>query len=320
MADNTTNNIVAYIDLLAFSNHVRENTSDALMAMNNYNTIISTKLRDELINLASSYPIELQQLAKNHSIDSFDYFLPFSDSVFLMSSKCSSFIKQLGSFVLQSFTISSHFYSNPIDPSHPEKNYINNYSIDSNGQLVVHQDFCNYYPALFRGGLAYGEAFPIELLSVIDKKSAKSKVLTGSAVVDAVRLESKVKGPRLLFRKDVFDQLDGDAKVYCRILPEENGLFEILWPALIFIKQNEESQDMGELSKMYELIVPAFNLWKAYNHTLFSAHYFNFIELIVAATIQWFDKQCGLKDFAVSKISDWMNKNELKDKMDLGKY
>lgn len=37
-------NIVAYIDLLAFSNHIRENTNDALMAMNNYNTILSTKI------------------------------------------------------------------------------------------------------------------------------------------------------------------------------------------------------------------------------------------------------------------------------------
>ena len=61
MADNTTNNIVAYIDLLAFSNHVRENTSDALTAMNNYNTIISTKSRDEILNPVSSYPPRLSE-------------------------------------------------------------------------------------------------------------------------------------------------------------------------------------------------------------------------------------------------------------------
>lgn len=30
------NHIVAYIDLLAFLNHLRENTNDALKAMNNY--------------------------------------------------------------------------------------------------------------------------------------------------------------------------------------------------------------------------------------------------------------------------------------------
>ena len=59
-------NIVAYIDLLAFSNHVRENTGDALMAMNNYNTILSTKIRDELVNPVASYPEGLKELAKMH--------------------------------------------------------------------------------------------------------------------------------------------------------------------------------------------------------------------------------------------------------------
>ena len=54
--------IVAYIDLLAFSNYLRENTSDALMAMNNYKTILSTKIRDEITNPVSSYPKELQEL------------------------------------------------------------------------------------------------------------------------------------------------------------------------------------------------------------------------------------------------------------------
>lgn len=320
MGNSTNNNIVAYIDLLAFSNHLRENTSDALMAMSNYNAIISTKLRDELTNPVSSYPKELQLLAKNHSVDSFDYFLPFSDSVFLMSNDCSAFIKQLGSFVLQSFTFTSHFYSNPIDPTKPEKNNIINYSIDANGQLVVKEDTCNYYPALFRGGLAYGESFPIELLSVVDHTHSKSKVITGKAVVDAVHLESKVKGPRLVFNKDVFDQLNEEAQVYCRELPEEKKLYEILWPALIFIKQNEACLNKQEFGKMNDLLLPAYNLWKAYNHTLYSAHYFNFIELIIASTIQWFDKECELKNFAVEKITEWMSKNELKDKIDLSKY
>lgn len=314
------NNIVAYIDLLAFSNHLREDTSDALMAMNNYNTILSTKIRDEITTPVSLYPKGLQELAKKHSIDSFDYFLPFSDSVFLMSSDSSSFIKQLGSFVLQSFTLTAHFYKRPIDPSKPEKGYINNYSINKDGEVVVNLGECNYYPALFRGGIAYGEAFPIELYSIIDKKPSKAKVITGKAVVDAVGLESKHKGPRLVFGQDVFDQLNDDARDYCRIIPEASNLYEILWPALIYIKQNETFQCEQEMSKMSDLIIPAYNLWKAYNHTQVSSHYFNFIELIIASTIQFFDKKCQLKEFAKSKIIEWINSNELKDKIIINKY
>lgn len=314
------NNIVAYIDLLAFSNHLRENTSDALMAMNNYNTILSTKIRDEMTNPVSSYPEGLQELAKKHSIDSFDFFLPFSDSVFLMSNDCSSFIKQLGSFVLHSFTLTSRFYENPIDPSNPEKGSIINFSTNENGNLEVNQGECNYYPALFRGGLAYGEAIPIELYSVLDKNPTKSKVITGKAVVDAVRLESSVKGPRLVFCQDVFDQLNDDARDYCRIIPEASNLYEILWPALIYIKQNETFQCEQEIYKMSDLIIPAYNLWKAYNHTLVSSHYFNFIEMIIASTIQFFDKKCQLKEFAKCKITEWINNNDLKDKVDINKY
>ena len=318
------NNIVAYIDLLAFSNHLRENTSDALMAMNNYNTILSSKIRDEINHPVPSYPEELQELAKMHSIDSFDFFLPFSDSVFLMSSDCSSFIKQLGSLVLQSFTLTAHFYTNPIDPSKPEKGYINNYSINKNGEFVINQGECNYYPALFRGGLAYGEAFPIELSSVIDKTPSKAKVITGKAVVNAVHLESSVKGPRLVFFQDVFDQLDEDARDYCRIIPENSNknstMYEILWPALKYIKQNETFQCQQEIQNMNDIIIPAYNLWKAYNHTPFSAHYFNFIELIIASTIQFFDKKCQLKAFAINKIQEWTNKYGIQDKIDIGRY
>ena len=313
-------NIVAYIDLLAFSNHVRENSGDALMAMNNYNTILSTKIRDELMNPVSSYPQGLQELAKMHSIDSFDYLLPFSDAVFLMSHDCNSFIKQLGSFVLQSFTITSHFYRDPIDPANPEKGTVNHISIDENGQLKVSKDTCNYYPALFRGGLAYGEAFPIELSAVIDKKSSVSKVITGAAVVEAVKLESGVKGPRLIFKEDVYGQLDNDTSIYCRVIPERSDTYEVLWPAMEYIKQNDIDQCAQEISKMYDLLVPAYNLWKAYNHTIYSAHYFNFIELIVASTIQLFDQKFGLKTHAKEAIKKWVKGNELRDKIDLDKY
>ena len=314
------NNVVAYIDLLAFSNHLRENTSDALMAMNNYNTILSSKIRDTRINPVLSYPEELRELAKIHSIDSFDFFLPFSDSVFLMSSDCSSFIKQLGSFVLQSFTLTAHFYRDPIDSSKPEKGHIINYSIAKDGNVVVNEGECNYYPALFRGGLAYGESFPIELSSVVDRNLEKTKVITGKAVVNAVRLESSVKGPRLVFCQDVFEQLNSDAQDYCRTIPESNNMYEILWPALKYIKQNDVRQCEQEIQNMYETIVPAYNLWKAYNHTPFSAHYYNLIELIIASTIKFFDRKCNLKNYAKNKIFDWINNNELKDKIDINRY
>ncbi len=315
-----SNNIVAYIDLLAFSNHLKDNLRDALMSMNNFNTILSTKILDELINPISTYPGGLKELAQIHSINSFDYFLPFSDSVFLMSKDCNTFIKQLGNFVLESFTISSHFYKNPLDPASPEKGSIINYSIGEDGALQTINDTCNYYPVLFRGGLSYGEAFPIDLFNINNKTFQKSKVITGKAVVEAVALESKVKGPRLIFSTTVFDQLEHDANDYCRAIPEDNGFYEILWPAMKFITQNNRFLNKQEFDRFYDLAKPIYNLLKAYNQTPYSIHYFNFIELIIASTIQFFDKKCYLKEFAKQKIASWIKGNDLKDKIDLSIY
>ena len=77
---------VAFLDLLAFSNHVRENTQDALLAFTTYRTILETKLTDDLVHPPTSYsnPI-LEDLATRHSVNSFNHFLPFSDSVFISS-------------------------------------------------------------------------------------------------------------------------------------------------------------------------------------------------------------------------------------------
>ena len=314
------NNIVAYIDLLAFSNHLRENTNDALMAMNNYNTIMSTKIRDDITNPVLSYSTELQELAKSSSVDSISYFIPFSDSIFLMSDDCNRFIKQLGDFVLRSFTITADFYRDPIDPSHPEKGKIINFKIDDKGNLITEDGICNYYPAIFRGGLAYGESIPVELFSKVTNKPSKSTIITGKAVVDAVKLESSVKGPRLVFEQNVYDLLDVDTKIYCRRTPEKSDLYEILWPALLYIKQNDPSLNKQEFSKISELLLPAYNLWKAYNHTLYASQYFNLIELIIASTIQFFDQSLNLKTFVVDALSKNLIIKELSGKIDLNNY
>lgn len=60
------NKIVAFIDLLAFSNNVRKNTGDAMMAFSNYNAILHSKIREGAAHPIESYPAELQELAKIH--------------------------------------------------------------------------------------------------------------------------------------------------------------------------------------------------------------------------------------------------------------
>lgn len=89
---------VAFLDLLGFSNTVSNSADEALSMLESYNSIIHLGILDSKINPSESYSIELKELAKRHSTESFCDFLPFSDSIFITSDNCSDFLMQLGSF------------------------------------------------------------------------------------------------------------------------------------------------------------------------------------------------------------------------------
>ncbi|WP_041502587.1 hypothetical protein [Sanguibacteroides justesenii] len=302
--------IVAYIDLLAFSNHVRKNTGDAMMVFSNYNTILHSKIRDSIAHPVDSYSSELQELARNTSIDSFEYFIPFSDSIFIVSDDVNSFIPQLSSFVYGCFHITSHFYINPQDSSDPTKGEMVSFSFDDNNNLSSKYIDSHYYPTIFRGGMAYGEVFPIELWNIVDKGPEKRKSLAGKAVVRAVELESKIKGPRIVFDIEMFEQIDEQIKNrYIRKI-EGTEFYEILWPAIKYIPQN----GFSDAQSFYEMFTCAINLWKGYNHTPYSMHYFSFIELIVASTLQFFEA-IGYKNEALEMVKTAIKQKGLEDKI-----
>ena len=192
---------VAYLDLLAFSSHVRDNLPDALMAFTTYSKILETKLKDNSLYPPTSYTDQISKdCAKKMSVDSFSNFLPFSDSIFITSEEPNLFIKQLGTFVLRCFK----FALNTFDYNTFTK-----------------------YPTLFRGGIAIGEAIPIELIGIVKGKQQIIPNIAGEAVVKAVALEQKVKGPRIVFGKDFFEKLDKSTKVYISETKEDKDLYEL---------------------------------------------------------------------------------------------
>lgn len=289
MTERIKEKVVAFLDLLAFSNHIRENTDDALMAFTIYRSTLETKITDNHLHPPTSYqdPI-LQDLAERSSVSSFNNFLPFSDSVFISSDEPNLFLKQLGLFVLHCFTSTSTNYEDPCDPSNPTK--VVHVFNDNTTQEQ------NWYPTLFRGGIAFGEVRDIELTGIVKNNPLKIVNLAGKAVVRAVALESKIKGPRIVFEKELFDKLDNQTKVYISET-EVKGLYELLWTGLIYVPSNGE-REVDQFSKLF---VPAVNLWKAYNHTPFSEHYFKFIELVVIGTLKVFEAN-GHKNYAVEHV------------------
>ena len=269
------NKIVAFIDLLAFSNNVRKNTGDAMMAFSNYNAILHSKIRDGIAHPVDSYPKELQELAKSTAIDSFEYFIPFSDSIFIVSDDINSFVTQLSSFVYNCFHFTSHFYINPKDISDPTKAKMVSFSFNENGEIVSDYIDTHYYPTIFRGGIAYGEVFPIDLWSIANKNPEKRENVAGKAVVRAVELEGKVKGPRIIFDASILQSIDEQIRNRYIRKVSNSDYCELLWPAINYIPQN----GFQDASSFHEMFAGAINLWKGYNHTAYSEHYFLFYRI-----------------------------------------
>jgi hypothetical protein len=303
-------NTLAYLDLLAFSNHVRENTTDALMAFENYRTILEQKIKDALVHPPETYPsAELQRLAERDAVNSFNYFLPFSDSVFIASNNPNLFLKQLGAFILHCFLITSREYENPEDMNNPTKVTIPSIGKDVDGNLAVSKVEVNWYPTLFRGGVALGEVIPISLMGIVENKPTPISNLAGKAVVKAVGLESKIKGPRIIFEKDLYDELSADTKIYV-IETEVEGIYELLWTAFLYIPGN----GITDLNDTRKLFVPAVNLWRANKDTKYAEHYFKFVELVVSGTIRFFDAH-GSKDAAIHRVRELIKSVGLEDKI-----
>ncbi|MDR0864906.1 MAG: hypothetical protein LBO74_08245 [Candidatus Symbiothrix sp.] len=305
--------VVAYIDLLAFSNHVRKNTGDAMMVFSNYNTILNSKIRNSQIYPVDSYIDELKELAKKNSIDCFEYFLPFSDSIFIVSNDINNFVTQISSFIYNCFHLTSHFYINPKDLKDPTKGDMVSFSLSEDGQINSTMIDTHYHPTIFRGGVVYGEVFPLDLWGIVDSKPQKLKSLAGKAVVRAVELESKIKGPRIVFEQNTYDQLNEVIKSrYIRKI-KNTDFYEILWPAITYIPENSKSNP--DFNGFHDMFVAAVNLWKAYNHTPYSEHYFCFVELIITSTIQFFTT-LGYEVKAVELVRKAMKDKGLEDKID----
>lgn len=290
---------VAYLDLLGFSNAVLRNAEEALAMLNSYNSILHFGIVESELHPSSGYPPELQKLAKRSSTESFKDFLPFSDSIFITSDDCSDFLLQLGEFLYKSFHLTAHFYAHPENEKDPIETRNIGLGDDGNGGLTVVEAPCRIPPALFRGGVAFGDVNHVKPTALIDGNRTEGYILVGDAVVKAVGMEKAVKGPRIVFGNEVFEQLNDDARLYTRSLPEDSNLFELLWPGMPYILENPME---NEFSYFCDMFIPVYNLWSYYkNDRVVSVQYERFIELVVASALRLYS-HVGMNDFALEQI------------------
>lgn len=314
MATNNNNKLVAYLDVLGFSNAVNQDIDDAISVLTRFNTISSQSIVEDKIHPVSSYDPHLQNLATRTSVDSFNLFIPFSDSVFISANDCSRALIQIANFVYESFRINIDVYLHPQTPTDPTLSKSIGVGLDKQGNTVVKNIATHEPPVLLRGGVSYGEAYDLKMSAILNGEPSYVKSIAGKAVVKAVRLEEKkVKGPRIIFTDDVFNMLDTNTLKYCRPIPEiidnENPLFEILWPALTFIPENGFQI---EFCQIYKILDAAINLWIPYRDNVgIAKHYENFIEMTLASAIQISDKCWNKKSDAIDLLDKHMTSKNL---------
>lgn len=270
----------AYLDLLGFEFFVKNDPEGALKVLQNYQ-----------VQLAFDTPLQpCDPYLDPYRLDSFKYVIPFSDSVFFYADDPSKFVLQLANFVHGSFSFTSDAFTMPEDPKHPEK-VTEKTVVWENGHPVMKDLAANWYPVLFRGGIGYGDAAPMELNAIHDGKPVKTPFVFGWSVIEAVRMElssvrgEKIKGPRLLCSHDFYDVLNERARRIVHPAFGESNLYEVNWTAVHYLMSDNLTDFFIEhllMNDFSHILRPAANLWRAYQAmSLIEPHYRNLLKLIV---------------------------------------
>jgi hypothetical protein len=271
-------NIVVYLDILGFSNYTEQDLQSAMLLLHHQKIILGEKLRDGESHPASSYAdMSCARLAESNLVDSFLYFLPFSDSIFVVSNEPDKFARQLSNFLVACLQFVDHAYANADNPATPELVEIKDWRT---GQ--AHQE--HWYPPLWRGGMATGEVAPFQALALENRKALNIPNLVGNAVVKAVRLEKNagLRGPRL-FCESGFEKLFGkDIQPYFATVNE--SISELLWPAFVYPIGGNPSVDKFVFCDLWQ---PAVGLWKSKRGHASFEHYDQFLRLLIRSFLCW---------------------------------
>lgn len=287
---------VLYMDILGFSEIVNQDIERAKRLLNNYQSSLSFLVTKDNMN---------QSNGKN-SINKFDNFIPFSDSIFITSDFPEDLIKQISDFLINCFHISAcHFLSSDKNPLEVT---ITKLLFDEINKKIISQPEKEIWdPLLFKVGCSFGEIELGKFASIINSKIEFSQNLLGSSVVKAVRLEQiNEKGPNFFIDKNFYQKIN-DSQIKDFILKINDDLYEVLWPSYVFVFDNINDEDSFK-SELFNVFIKyfhvIFNLWIFYNKdSKVSIHYLNFLKLFLKSTIQ-VGKHFNMESIARNFIND----------------
>lgn len=174
------NRVIAYLDLLGFSNNTNLSSGYAADSIIDCNVVLKEKYYDEKMLLKKNKIID--DFSRNHLITSFEDYLPFSDSAFITSDKPEIFIQQISNFLISCFKMNSDEYKKPINKIEPRIVIATHFFV--NNQKVVSEKVEEYwFPLIFRGGVSYGRVIRMDVHSIQNYELKEFFNLSGDPVI-----------------------------------------------------------------------------------------------------------------------------------------
>ena len=280
--------VVVFLDLLGFESFSIKDSDAALRILEDFQEVLLMRRQTANLYLSIDVPeLLMDRLPDRTSLDSFEYFLPMSDSVFILSDEPDKVVAHLSTFLVESFFLRGHALRNA-DTSNVHRQRITVIGRANSGEVEKNAVDENWYPVLFRGGISYGDAEEFKTVAIDSGEEVWVQNVRGPGVIQAVRSQErkvngeKLKGNRILCDRQFIDQLCSNSKRYLRM---ERDTWELLWPALGYIERDGESNQREVLD---ELFWPAFVLWQCYSgKPKEEVHYRAFLELIVRSHIAY---------------------------------
>lgn len=270
--------IIAFLDILGFTQLVEHNYQTAIDNLNEFNNYISIARGDSTNHSIDSYKDpELRKFAEKNYVTSFDNILTMSDSLVIATNDPNVFVKQLSTMLCHLFMATSQNFSKPFDDIYDvdsSKN-VHAYIVEENGERQCRFEYHKVFPLLFRGGVTVekehtlSDGTPVNGLSffkqsqVIDGENVMGYNVCGQDYVEAVKLESSGKGPRLFCSKDFYNQVGEEQKKYLRNL--NPNTYEILWTYECCTCGSESSNiQLNITNGINNFLKPSIQLYKYY--------------------------------------------------------
>lgn len=282
--------IVSFLDLLGFSQLLRNKYDVAIQCLNHFNDIIYTKKVDEKHDSQNGSLEPSDEFFIISSLLKIQYMISISDSLIMggKNEDCSYFVKQISYFLGQCYIRSTEsMYS-----AYLKKESGNDFE---NEQMTKPDDS---FPIFFRGGIDIGTENNFFLENSISNQELKvtSLNVTGRTYLNAVILEAKspLKGPRLFCTKRVVESLDEETKKIVRKCGQCEGIgefYEIVWTVISCeVLQKSSDSDENIRRAINKTLLPAaiyLYLCNEKNPDKIRKHYEEFVKLICMGILKY---------------------------------